>query len=705
MRYRARLIGACLVASLSQTPARAGQYWARAVGGSDAEEAHWAQQLSDGGHIVTGCETSFAGGGSSKDLWLIRLNAYGDVAWQKSYGGAGEDVGNVVEQTADGGFVVVGETSSYGFGEKDIWVLKLNAQGNIIWQKPFGGTGDDSGCAVEPADGGALLVLGTTTSFGFSGAAMLVKVSSSGEVLWQRAIGGDTVNRARALAATADGGAVVAGETRSTTTGDSDAWLVKVDADGEIVWQERCGGKKADVAMSVREAADGSLAVAGFTYSYGAGNSDAWFLKISSTGKLLQQRTYGGAGWDDAYGICMADDGGYFLGGATRPSASTPWDFWILRLDSDLKILWQRRYGGSKDDMLYSIRSADDGGCVVAGLTESFGSGSTDAWLLRLDSTGSIDSSCGDLYAGTNAKPKGSAAGTKLLSDESMSIGGPARVSRAKPVSTAGNNTPQCESPDCTVTCLPEVPASGAWGTAVAFVGKVEVTPACDDATVTYEWDFGDGSDSARQNPEHVYSAKNSYVWRMTAVASGVGSCSKSGTIKIANPSLPTPVIDELTPLVGKAGDSVRIDGRYFAPIQGTSKVRFDKLDAGKALSWSETSVTVKAPAGVVTSGVTVTVAGKKSAPYEFVVLPTSGSLAPTFGSSSGGTRVTIISRLATPGTDFRVIFKGIGDGINPRFIEPNIITCTSPPGTGTVMVQVSVTPTTEDIGMFTYRD
>jgi len=339
--------------------------WAKTYGGSGSEDARSIQQTADGGYIVAG-STASSGAGSS-DAWVLKLNSNGNVTWQKTYGGSDNDYALFIQQTADGGYIVVGQTESFGAGSRDAWVLKLDSNGNVTWQKTYGGSGNEYGYSIQQ---------------------------------------------------TPDGGYIVAWGTASFGAGLRDAWVLKLDSNGNVTWQKAYGGSGYDFAGSIQQTADGGYIVEGYADSFGAGSYDAWVLKLDSNGNVTWQKTYGGSGSEVANSIQQTADGGYIVVGQTDSFGAGSYDAWVLKLDSNGNVTWQKTYGGSGSEDAHSIKQPADGGYMVAGATDSFGAGSSDAWVLKLDSNGEI-SGC-DIIKTSNAP----VSNTSVAPGNSSIVGG-----------------------------------------------------------------------------------------------------------------------------------------------------------------------------------------------------------------------------------------------------------------------------------------
>jgi uncharacterized delta-60 repeat protein len=380
--------------------------WAKSYGGAGGDWAYSIQRTSDGGYIVVGETGSFGAGYA--DLWALKLNSDGAVSWQKAYGGIDWDEATSIQQTRDSGYIVAGWTGSFGTGDYDFWVLKLNSDGTTSWQKRYGGTWDDSPFSIHQTGDGGYIMAGGTYSFGTGNADFWVlKLSSDGTVAWQKRYGGAGDDCARSIQQTRDGGYIVAATTYSFGAGGCDFWVLKLNSSGTVAWQKTYGGTGSDWVYSIQQTSDGGYIVAGETSSFGAGYSDFWVIKLNSTGAISWQKRYGGTGDDYAYSIQQTSDGGYVVAGETRSFGAGDWDFWVLKLNGNGTVAWQKTYGGTGVDWATSMQQTSDGGYIVAGYTESFGAGYAHFWVLKLGSDGIIafNPASGAQMTDTNAVP------------------------------------------------------------------------------------------------------------------------------------------------------------------------------------------------------------------------------------------------------------------------------------------------------------
>jgi|GEM_PF-318826 len=360
--------------------------WQKTFGGSLDDFAYSIQQTTDGGYIVAGYTYSFGAG--YYDAYILKLNSDGSLAWQKTYGGSSNDMAHSIQQTTDGGYIVAGYTYSFGAGNDDVYVLKLNSDGSLAWQKTFGGSYGDYAYSIQQTTDGGYIVAGSTYSFeaGYYDAYIL-KLNSDGSLAWQKTFGGSYGDYAYSIQQTTDGGYIVAGSTYPFEAGYYDAYILKLNSDGSLAWQKTFGGSYGDYAYSIQQTTDGGYIVAGYTGSFGFGD---YVLKLNRDGSLAWQKTYGGIWNDEAYSIQQTTDGGYIVAGYTASFGAGNNDVYVLKLDSDGSLAWQKTFGGSNNDEAYSVQKTADGGYIVAGYTGSFGSGDYDVYILKLDSNGEL---------------------------------------------------------------------------------------------------------------------------------------------------------------------------------------------------------------------------------------------------------------------------------------------------------------------------
>jgi hypothetical protein len=355
--------------------------WTRTYGGSQDDYGNSVQQTSDGGYIIAGYTKSFGAG--KTDVYLVKTDSSGDNLWTRTYGGSVSDYGECVRQTSDGGYIVAGYTKSFGAGKTDVYLVKTDSSGDTLWTRTYGGSYWDRGYSVQQTSDGGYIIAAETWSFG-AGAydVYLLKTDSFGDTLWTRTYGGSRDEHGSSVQQTSDGGYIIAGETWSFGAGGDDVWLVKTDSSGDTLWTRTYGGSRDDRGRSVQQTADGGYIIAGCSTRFG--EWDVYLVKTDSSGNTLWTRTYGGRSEDVGYSLQQTSDGGYIIAGYTDSFGAGSYDVYLLKTDSSGDTLWTRTYGGSDEDLGYSVQQTTDGGYVIAGDSRSFGAGRYDVGLLRV---------------------------------------------------------------------------------------------------------------------------------------------------------------------------------------------------------------------------------------------------------------------------------------------------------------------------------
>jgi uncharacterized delta-60 repeat protein len=370
--------------------------WAKTYGTELFEHSTSIEQTSDSGYIMAGFTATATPSPSDKKVLLdsfrvLKLKNNGKIEWQKTYIGA-KDYGYVIHQTKDGGYIVTGQTDTYGSGGTDVWVIKLNKKGKIEWQKTYGGGSDDGVYSIQQTNDSGYMVAGFTNCFGAGGKDFwLIKLNNDGSIAWQKTYGGTSDEIANSIVQTTDGGYILTGWTTSFGAGKSDFWVLKLNSDGSITWQKTYGGAEGEWVRTIIETKDGCYLVSGLTMSFGAGNGDIWVIKLDGDGAVVWQKTYGSKGDEGANSMQMTDDGGCIVAGATTSFGAGSYDVWLLKLNSNGMIEWQKTYGGTHGDWGISVQQTKDNGYIITGETSSFGLGNSDMWVLKVKEGGTVN--------------------------------------------------------------------------------------------------------------------------------------------------------------------------------------------------------------------------------------------------------------------------------------------------------------------------
>jgi len=467
--------------------------WDETFGGTNIDVGYEVSQTTDGGYIITGYTRSY--GESGHNVWLIKTDSLGNELWNKTFGGSGDEEAESVQQTSDGGYIIAGWTESYGSGVKDVWLIKTDSLGNQQWNKLFGGSNDDAATSVRQTADGGYIIAGYTFSFGSGSAdAWLIKTDASGNQEWNKPYGGFISDGAYCVKQTTDGGYIFTGWTWSYGPSLGNVWLVKTDDQGNQQWSNTFGGSDVDRGYGVFQTYDGGYIVTGYTASLGAGLDDMYLIKTDSSGNEQWSQTYGGTGRDYGNFVVQTLSGGYIVFGYTLSYGAGGEDVWLVKTDSAGSKIWDQTYGGSYSDVGYSGQQTLDGGYIVTGHTLSYGAGVHDVWLIKIESDE-----------------------TPMPLD--VDAGGP---------------------------------YEGFMGEQIQFTGTVSggIPP------YVFNWDFGDGNTSFEQNPTHIYSNIGNYTVVFN-VTDSVGNSSEDTTwadIILDNSPPNSPTIDGETN--GEAGVS-----------------------------------------------------------------------------------------------------------------------------------------------------
>ncbi len=390
--------------------------WVKNFGGSGDETAQAIISSSDGGYAIFGYSNSMDGDLVGKttdvnDYWLLKLDVDGHLQWNKTYGGSKDDRGQSLVQTKDGGYAITGYAmsddgnGSNNEGFHDNWILKLDAQGTIEWEKSFGFSGHDHSYDIIQTNNGGFFFVGflditLARADGYTekesshtrhgvGEFWGTKLDAQGNLEWRRYFGGTNNDRAHAVVQADDGGFVMAGFSESddfdisNTKGSYDFWVIKITEEGNLVWERSFGGSGIEISYDITKTDDNAYVVTGNTFSNDAdvsvnnGESDVWLIKIDDGGNLIWEKTFGGTQFDAAQGVSLSKDGGFIITGnsksldidATANAGEN--DIWLIKTDSNGNIIWQSSYGGSDLDYGFDAVETDTNGIILVGESHS----------------------------------------------------------------------------------------------------------------------------------------------------------------------------------------------------------------------------------------------------------------------------------------------------------------------------------------------
>lgn len=363
--------------------------WLKTFGGSNEDDAIDVVQANDGGYIVLGFTDSNDGDITGKtttdqDYWLLKLDQEGEKVWDKTYGGSENDKATGISKTNDGGYIISGFTASSdgdvseNAGFHDYWIIKINSTGDIQWEKSFGFIGQDQAYhVIQTLDGG------------YFATGFLDVGQSEGE--------GNDFNEDQS-------------NNREALHSLGDYWGIKMDANGNKIWRRYFGGSHVDQSKDVLQTDDGGFLLAGISESSdyditnARGANDFWVIKVSADGDKVWEKSYGGAETDRGFSLAKATDGNYILTGESRSvdaDVSNPkggGDIWVVKFNkSNGSIIWEKSFGGTDFDTSRSVSNLGNGTYAIAGSARSSdidatnNNGANDAWLLLIDENGNLE--------------------------------------------------------------------------------------------------------------------------------------------------------------------------------------------------------------------------------------------------------------------------------------------------------------------------
>jgi PKD repeat protein len=511
--------------------------WYKTYGGIGNEEVYGSRSLietSDGGYALVGWTYSYGSGG--RDGWLIKTDAYGNIQWNKTYGKAADDDFSTVIQTDDGGYAFAGGSWNQDRGAFDLFVVKTDSNGNMQWNLTY------------------------------------IPDSSGGSLDW---------GAAWTMIKTSDGGYIISGSIRhhpSHPTGDWDAWVVKVNATGQVQWDKPYFSGQDDGGGGIIQTADGGYAFVGATQSWGGYGGRIWLVKIDGSGNQQWVKTYGGGGGptDNAYSIVQMSDGGYMIAGYTCASGAGSSDFCLIKTDSLGNQIWLKTYGGVNDDQAHSMVQTSDGGYVLAGYTKSFGVGGSDVWLVKTDPSG--NQQWNEIFGGANDDRAASAI---QPSDGGYAVAGCTNSFGAGSYDflliKLASPSPQASPPVANFNWSPPLPITGE---SITFDASSS-TPGWNGTNtmpiVLYAWDFGDGVNATGQTVAHSYTYIGNYTIALN-VTDGQGLWDvEQKQIRVGQPHSPEAAF-AATPMTVHPGEAVKFNastslpgwnGTDIAPITG----------------------------------------------------------------------------------------------------------------------------------------
>lgn len=323
-------------------------------------------------------------------LMTFLMNLYGQNIFQRHFGSAGNDFVRNISPTNDKGFIVIGYTTHSSNGLKDIFISKFSNADNLEWTKTYGGNGDDDGFTIVQTTDGGYIFTGTSNSYGTGDDDVIViKTDQKGIVEWNKIYSGNGHDLGRDIYELPDNSYLLLSETTSNSFGLMDICLTMIDKSGKVIWSKLYGGTQNELCYNFRRTNDGNFLLAGITYSYGFGKHDMFLLKVKPDGTLLKCMVYGQSGDDYAYSAVQDENGDIGIGGFSI-TGNTGKDNTFIKTDSNFKIIWQKSFGGIKDEYIVNVMPTAQGEVFIPGMTYSYGHGDRDVFLAKFSKYGQL---------------------------------------------------------------------------------------------------------------------------------------------------------------------------------------------------------------------------------------------------------------------------------------------------------------------------
>ncbi|MFI5170969.1 MAG: T9SS type A sorting domain-containing protein [Chitinophagales bacterium] len=609
----------------SQAPA---VEWQNNIGGNQNDQLIKVINTTDNGSLLVGNSYSSMSGDKTEngnggmDFWVIKLNEIGEIEWQNTIGGNANDFPSNAVECSDGGFIIVGTSGSGISGDKtegiigagiyDIWVVKLNSSGTLVWENTIGSNGVDIALAIVVGSDGGYLISATSDgeisgdkTIGTVGETeyadyWLIKIDEFGNIVWQKVIGGLHIEYECVLDKTDDGGYILAGGSLSDIGGDKtentvsdvypDAWIIKLDVNCNIIWQNTINAKSSDLVASIHQTEDGGYILGCSTNSdhgydksedhyLGLNHNDFWVIKLNEVGNMIWQNNIGAIESDELGDVIETEDGGFLVGGFSEGYGGDKtehiggYDYWILKLNSGGVIQWQNSIGSSPGDFLKSIVQTSDNGYLLGGYTSGGISydhtetniGGYDYWVVKLfpDCTieicNTLDDNCNGLIDdGVTETISISASGPTIFCQggsvlltatysgtsvqwkkNGVNIAG--AIASTYSVTKTGDYTCVTTSPCGTATStlihvtvnknpVASITAGGA--TTFCAGGSVTLTEAA-VAGSTYQWYKGASAIAGATSTNYIATTAGNYKCRVTKTASGCFKNSNTITVTV----------------------------------------------------------------------------------------------------------------------------------------------------------------------------
>jgi len=591
-----------------------------ATGGSGSDAGRCIVKTTDGGYVIAGATYSF--GKDSGDAYILKLSSSGVVQWSKTIGEVSYDVASDIIQTSDGGYAFTGRTGYWTF---KMYIVKLDSAGNLQWTKKINNGFSDQGYSLIQVSDGGYVVSGRTSDASISSTGWLIKLNGSGVVQWSRFVQG-FADGIYSVVQTPGNGFVLAGITTLYGAGGSDLYVVKVDSAGTMQWTRTVGGTGMEMVTpgtKISKTSDGGFVMAGSTSSFGSGGTDLFAIKLNSSGGLQWSRAIGGTGDEMGHSVVQTSNKGYIMSGSTTSFGAGNYDAYMVLLDSTGTLVWTRTTGGGASEAGYSIVETNSGGFMMTGVTSSHGSGNSDVYLVRLDAAGNTCNNSGSGGISVAGGSAGSGGGLTGNITWTASTGG---------ISGSGAFTSNICSCSLTASITASGPLTFCTGGSVTF-------QAVTGPGLLYQWKKNGTAIPGATAPSYTATATGTY--KVSVSSAGCATKTSSGKTVTVN-SLPAVSATAQGPLIFCAGDSVllktNLNSLYSyqwkknnTNIQGANKYKYYAKTAGNyKVRVTNNNTGCTKMSGVLTVTVPCRVDGDKDSGDELNVVvypnPSSGS-------------------------------------------------------------------------------
>ncbi len=358
--------------------------WKKTYGGDDGDIAQGIAALDNGDSVIVGTCQSF--GAKQTDICVSRMNDKGEMAWRLMLGGEKVDEGKAIIRTEDGNLMVLGSTKSYAKNyDRDLYVVKVSPQGNVIWEQSFGGDRDEFAGGIAQTDDGGAIVVGDTTSYGKGYKDIYIaKLDKNGKMVSSFVVGGNKEDSAQALTRTKDGNMVLVGYRETGRSGNTDFFIMKIDQNGNKIWSQTYGGDRSDRLNGVTATEDGGIVATGSTYSYNSENTDLSVMKLNVEGTMLWHKIYGFKYYEYGNAVSTTADGGVMVAGGTNTLGKGDHSAYLIALNDTGEVVWSHVYGNRGKDSVNAITRLSDGSMIAVGESDSY-SRATKIYMLKID--------------------------------------------------------------------------------------------------------------------------------------------------------------------------------------------------------------------------------------------------------------------------------------------------------------------------------